>query len=317
MPVKTEWISYGSRNGVLAVPERAALPLPAVIVIQEIWGVDEHIEDVTRRIAAAGYAALAPDLWTEHGERPAALRRERVARAAGSSCRGIPPTAWRDQAAPRPNSPGCPSPSGPGSPRPTAGCSARSSACPASSPRSGRPSVTCARSAPRPGSSPSRASVSAWAAPCGAACVRGAELAGAAVFYGATPPPGEAGPDRLPGDRLLRRGRRARQRRHPGVRGRHEQDRPSPSSTTSYEGAGHSFFNDTRPVVRGEGGAGLVRPPALAFLSRHPHRVGARRWPRRPRCLVMAKPAGPRCNLRCSYCYYVGRPISSTGGPGR
>jgi len=24
-------------------------------------------------------------------------------------------------------------------------------------------------------------------------------------------------------------------------------------------------------------------------------------------CLVMAKPAGPRCNLRCSYCYYVGK----------
>lgn len=24
-------------------------------------------------------------------------------------------------------------------------------------------------------------------------------------------------------------------------------------------------------------------------------------------CLVMAKPAGPRCNLRCDYCYYVGK----------
>ena len=23
-------------------------------------------------------------------------------------------------------------------------------------------------------------------------------------------------------------------------------------------------------------------------------------------CLVMAKPAGARCGLRCSYCYYVG-----------
>ena len=72
MPVKAEWISYGNRSGYLAVPERAALPLPAVVVIQEIWGVDEHIQDVTRRIAAAGYAALAPDLWAEHGERPAA-----------------------------------------------------------------------------------------------------------------------------------------------------------------------------------------------------------------------------------------------------
>jgi uncharacterized protein len=25
-----------------------------------------------------------------------------------------------------------------------------------------------------------------------------------------------------------------------------------------------------------------------------------------PDCLVMAKPAGPRCNMRCTYCYYVG-----------
>ncbi|HTX73828.1 MAG TPA: anaerobic sulfatase maturase [Rectinemataceae bacterium] len=27
----------------------------------------------------------------------------------------------------------------------------------------------------------------------------------------------------------------------------------------------------------------------------------------RRECLVMAKPAGPRCNLRCTYCYYVGK----------
>jgi uncharacterized protein len=33
-----------------------------------------------------------------------------------------------------------------------------------------------------------------------------------------------------------------------------------------------------------------------------------------PECLVMAKPAGPRCNLRCSYCYYVGRTELLEGG---
>ena len=33
-----------------------------------------------------------------------------------------------------------------------------------------------------------------------------------------------------------------------------------------------------------------------------------------PECLVMAKPAGPRCNLRCSYCYYVGRTDLLEGG---
>jgi carboxymethylenebutenolidase len=35
----------------------------AVIVIQEAFGVNDHIEDVTRRVAAAGYQAVAPDLF--------------------------------------------------------------------------------------------------------------------------------------------------------------------------------------------------------------------------------------------------------------
>lgn len=40
-------------------------PRPAVIVIQEWWGLNEHIKDVARRFAAEGYVALAPDLY--HG----------------------------------------------------------------------------------------------------------------------------------------------------------------------------------------------------------------------------------------------------------
>ena len=40
-------------------------PRPAVIVIQEWWGLNEHIKDVARRFAEAGYVALAPDLY--HG----------------------------------------------------------------------------------------------------------------------------------------------------------------------------------------------------------------------------------------------------------
>ncbi len=38
-------------------------PRPAVIVLQEWWGLDDHIKDVTNRFAAAGYTALAPDLY--------------------------------------------------------------------------------------------------------------------------------------------------------------------------------------------------------------------------------------------------------------
>jgi carboxymethylenebutenolidase len=38
---------------------------PGVIVIQEWWGLNEHIKDVARRFAQAGFVALAPDLY--HG----------------------------------------------------------------------------------------------------------------------------------------------------------------------------------------------------------------------------------------------------------
>jgi carboxymethylenebutenolidase len=39
----------------------------AVVVVQEAFGVNEHIEDVTRRLATAGYHAVAPDLFHRSG----------------------------------------------------------------------------------------------------------------------------------------------------------------------------------------------------------------------------------------------------------
>ncbi|MEO7132459.1 MAG: alpha/beta fold hydrolase, partial [Dermatophilaceae bacterium] len=42
----------------------------AVIVIQEIWGLVEHIKDVTGRFAAEGYVAIAPDLLGHVGLSP-------------------------------------------------------------------------------------------------------------------------------------------------------------------------------------------------------------------------------------------------------
>ena len=66
-------------TGVVARPEHAKGALPGLLVIQEAWGVDAHIEDVTRRFAAAGYLALAPDLFAVDGDRPAPLARDRMA----------------------------------------------------------------------------------------------------------------------------------------------------------------------------------------------------------------------------------------------
>jgi len=36
---------------------------PAVVVVQEWWGLDGHIEDVCRRFAGEGFSAVAPDLY--------------------------------------------------------------------------------------------------------------------------------------------------------------------------------------------------------------------------------------------------------------
>src|SRR5689334_3001798 len=48
-----------------AVPDDA--PTAAIVVIQEAFGVNEHIEDVTRRFATAGYHTVAPDMFHRSG----------------------------------------------------------------------------------------------------------------------------------------------------------------------------------------------------------------------------------------------------------
>jgi carboxymethylenebutenolidase len=63
-------------EGYLVLPEGDG-PSPAVIVIQEIWGLDDHIRDVARRFANEGYVALAPDLYT--GEWREVMSPERIA----------------------------------------------------------------------------------------------------------------------------------------------------------------------------------------------------------------------------------------------
>ncbi|HUP84060.1 MAG TPA: dienelactone hydrolase family protein [Acidimicrobiales bacterium] len=50
-----------SGQGYLAVPESGSGP--GVVVIQEWWGLVDHIKDVCDRFAAEGFTALAPDLY--------------------------------------------------------------------------------------------------------------------------------------------------------------------------------------------------------------------------------------------------------------
>ncbi|HEX5786013.1 MAG TPA: dienelactone hydrolase family protein [Burkholderiaceae bacterium] len=42
--------------------------LPVVLVLSEIFGVHEHIADVARRFAKAGYLAIAPELFVRQGD---------------------------------------------------------------------------------------------------------------------------------------------------------------------------------------------------------------------------------------------------------
>ncbi|MBI3989360.1 MAG: dienelactone hydrolase family protein [candidate division NC10 bacterium] len=52
--------------GYLARP-KAVGTYPGVIVVQEWWGLNDHIKDIARRLAQEGYIALAPDLYSSLG----------------------------------------------------------------------------------------------------------------------------------------------------------------------------------------------------------------------------------------------------------
>ena len=71
-----EYITYpspggtGDVRGYLVKPADAPAKLPAVLVIHENRGLNPYIEDVARRVAKAGFLALAPDGLTSVGGYP-------------------------------------------------------------------------------------------------------------------------------------------------------------------------------------------------------------------------------------------------------
>lgn len=50
-----------------AMPAKGG-PFPVALVVQEIFGVHEHIKDVCRRFAKLGYMAVAPELYARQGD---------------------------------------------------------------------------------------------------------------------------------------------------------------------------------------------------------------------------------------------------------
>lgn len=74
--IVAEYVNYPSPNGhgqvrgYLVRPAPAAGKVPAVVVVHENRGLNPYIEDVARRVAKAGYMALAPDGLSSVGGYP-------------------------------------------------------------------------------------------------------------------------------------------------------------------------------------------------------------------------------------------------------
>ena len=71
-----EYVTYPSPKGhgtvraYLVRPAKATGPVPGVVVVHENRGLNPYIEDVARRLAKAGFMALAPDGLTSKGGYP-------------------------------------------------------------------------------------------------------------------------------------------------------------------------------------------------------------------------------------------------------
>lgn len=75
-----------------AAPKKAG-KYPVILVVQEIFGLHEHIKDVARRFAKAGYFAIAPDLYFRTGDATKiadipTLQREIVSKATDAQVMG-------------------------------------------------------------------------------------------------------------------------------------------------------------------------------------------------------------------------------------
>jgi len=93
-------LSYSGETGnieaFLAKPLTDA-PRPAIVVIHEIFGLDDHIKDVTNRFAGQGYVALAPNLYSGSETLRSTLTRTNIA-AVVQFMQTIPPGKMRDTA---------------------------------------------------------------------------------------------------------------------------------------------------------------------------------------------------------------------------
>jgi carboxymethylenebutenolidase len=60
-------VKDGTIPGYRAMPDTGG-PFPTILVVQEVFGVHEHIKDICRRLAKVGYFAVAPALYAREGD---------------------------------------------------------------------------------------------------------------------------------------------------------------------------------------------------------------------------------------------------------
>jgi carboxymethylenebutenolidase len=63
-----ETVMLETTDGEMGLYDAGGQAEAAVVVVQEAFGVNDHIEDVTRRFAAAGYRAVSPHLFHRSGD---------------------------------------------------------------------------------------------------------------------------------------------------------------------------------------------------------------------------------------------------------
>lgn len=65
--MNTRTLNFSTSNGdttaYVAIPDGVGADTPAVLLIQEWWGLNDHIKDIAGRYADEGFIAIAPDLY--------------------------------------------------------------------------------------------------------------------------------------------------------------------------------------------------------------------------------------------------------------
>jgi carboxymethylenebutenolidase len=77
-------VAEGQLPGYAARPDGAG-PFPIILVIEEVFGVNEYLQDVCRRFAKAGYLAVAPEIYARIADLSKITNNDEIARVIAQS----------------------------------------------------------------------------------------------------------------------------------------------------------------------------------------------------------------------------------------